>query len=152
MSVAYSQLPETPAGSRAWPVCFELQIPRSRMIVSKTRTAKVVSKSTCCSFYLKVPQRRAHDVSQGLHRPIVFTGRRRERFGGVRISENLPTSWHCWTEIPPRMSTKNINIRQLEYRCRVDLVLKWSSDETVKHTRNTGIILQVCKLSSVTNK
>ena len=30
-------------------------------------------------------------MSQVRHRPIFFTGRRRERSGEVRISENLPT-------------------------------------------------------------
>jgi hypothetical protein len=62
------------------------------LYVGKTQTVKVVSKSTWCSFYLKVPQRRAHDLSKGLHHPIFFTGRRWERSGEVRISENLPTS------------------------------------------------------------
>ena len=51
----------------------------------------VVLKSTWCSFCLKVQQRRAHDVSQVRRRPIFYTGRRRERSGEVRISENLPT-------------------------------------------------------------
>jgi hypothetical protein len=61
------------------------------LYVGKTQTVKVVLKSTWCSFYLKVQQRRAHDVSQVRRRPIFYTGRRRERSGEVRISENLPT-------------------------------------------------------------
>ena len=58
----------------------------------KTQTAKVVLKSTWCSFCLKVQQRRAHDVSRVRRRLIfLYSGRRRERSGQVRISENLPT-------------------------------------------------------------
>jgi hypothetical protein len=48
---------------------------------SKTQTVKVVLKTTWYSFYLKVQQRRAHDVSQVRRRPIFYTGRRRERSG-----------------------------------------------------------------------
>ena len=62
-----------------------------KLYVGKTQTVKVVLKSTWCSFYLKVQQRRAHDVSQVQRRPIFYTGRRRERSGEVRISENLIT-------------------------------------------------------------
>jgi hypothetical protein len=64
----------------------------AELYVDKTQTVKVVLKSTWCSFYLKVQQRRAHDVSQVQRRPIFYTGRRRERSGPKdRISENLPT-------------------------------------------------------------
>jgi hypothetical protein len=51
------------------------------LYVSKTQTVKVVLKSIWCSFCLKVQQRRAHDVSQVRRRPILYTGRRRERSG-----------------------------------------------------------------------
>ena len=61
------------------------------LYVGKTQTVKVVLKSIWCSFHLKVQQRRAHDVSQVRRRPIFYTGRRRERSGEVRISENLST-------------------------------------------------------------
>ena len=62
------------------------------MYVGKTQTVKVVSKSTWCSFCLKVQQRRAHDVGKVRRHPIfLYTGRRRESSGEVRISENLPT-------------------------------------------------------------
>jgi hypothetical protein len=62
------------------------------LYVDKTQTVKVVLKSTWCSFYLKVQQRRAHDVSQVQRRPIFYTGQRQERSSPkVRISENLPT-------------------------------------------------------------
>jgi hypothetical protein len=64
----------------------------AELYVHKTQTVKVVLKSTWRTFYLKVQQRRAHDVSQLQRRPIFYTGRRRERSGPkVRISENLPT-------------------------------------------------------------
>jgi hypothetical protein len=61
------------------------------LYVGKTQTVKVVLKSIWCSFYLKVQQRRAHDMSQVRRHPIFYTGRRRERSGEVRISENLST-------------------------------------------------------------
>jgi hypothetical protein len=70
----------------------------AELYVSKTQTVKVVLKSNWCSFYLKVQQRRAHDVSQVQRRPIFYTGRRRERSGSkVRISENLPTGRNQFT-------------------------------------------------------
>ena len=73
-------------------VCvFWLENPME-LYVGKTQTVKVVLKSTWCSFCLKVQQRRAHDVSRVRRRLIfLYSGRRRERSGEVRISENLPT-------------------------------------------------------------
>ena len=68
------------------------------LYVGKTQTVKVVLKSIWCSFYLKVQQRRAHDVSRVRRRPIfLYSGRRRERSGEVRISENLPTGRNQFT-------------------------------------------------------
>jgi hypothetical protein len=46
------------------------------LYVGKTQTVKVVLKITWCSFYLKVQQRRAHDVSQVRRRPIFLYGLR----------------------------------------------------------------------------
>ena len=68
--------PEEPTGNPggAWrmPVIFEWKTLRS-LYGSKTQTAKVVLKSTWCSFCLKVQQRRAHDVSQVRRRLIFYT-------------------------------------------------------------------------------
>jgi hypothetical protein len=70
---------------------FCMENPRE-LYVDKTQPVKVVLKGTWCRFYLKVQQRRAHDVSQVRRRLIFYTGRRRERSGPkVRIYENLPT-------------------------------------------------------------
>ena len=69
-----------PGGAWRMPVIFEWKTLGS-LYGSKTQTAKVVLKSTWCSFCLKVQQRRAHDVSQVRRRPIFYTGRRRERSG-----------------------------------------------------------------------
>ena len=61
-----------PGGAWRMPVIFEWKTLRS-LYGSKTQTAKVVLKSTWCSFCLKVQQRRAHDVSQVRRRFIFYT-------------------------------------------------------------------------------
>ena len=93
------------------------------LYVGKTQTVMVVLKSTWCSFYLKVQQRRAHDVSQVRRRPIFYTrvgvGKDPVRLEFLKICP--PAEINCWAFMQEILRPREGMMMTLDLREKLDL-------------------------------